>query len=331
MSNALTEQIRAKARELLSEGRVQCVVGYEQGSDGLRARPAFVYAPQEVDRLLFDQTCTHNLAKYLLDKKGRPSAVVAKPCDLRSLNVLLSEQQLRREEVFILGVACEGIREVRTFGQVGEAFQTRCQDCTQRVPTTYDFLAGEAPSEGADARGATGSLAASNRQAPAKASASSPGSPEVEASAGRIPATPVGGASRQAQIARLCALSPAQRASFWAEQFSRCLRCYACRQVCPGCYCAECFVEQLDPNWVGIRIGPAENQIFQTIRAFHLAGRCVGCDECERVCPVHIPLGLLSHKLDQEVEEMFGHHAGERAEGVAPLFTFQPDERLGMD
>ena len=117
---------------------------------------------------------------------------------------------------------------------------------------------------------------------------------------------------------------------FWEEQFSRCIRCYACRQACPGCYCSECFVERLDPLWVGIRIAPGENEVWNTIRAFHLAGRCIGCSQCEQVCPMDIPLSLLNRKLEKETLKLFNFQAGMDAETSPPFSTFKKEEKLGI-
>ena len=93
----MIQQIKDKAKELLDSGAVSCVIGYEQASDGLTARPLFVYEAEDVEKLIFDETCTHNLVKYLLNMKDKPTAIVVKPCDARALNVLLSEKQLQRE------------------------------------------------------------------------------------------------------------------------------------------------------------------------------------------------------------------------------------------
>ena len=125
--------------------------------------------------------------------------------------------------------------------------------------------------------------------------------------------------------------SVATRREFWQEQFSRCIRCYACRQVCPGCYCPVCFAERLEPLWVGIRIAPEENTLWQTVRTFHLAGRCIGCNECERVCPVDIPLSLLNRKLEKDVKKLFAFQAGLDPEEPPPFATFKKEEMLEFE
>jgi L-lactate utilization protein LutB len=121
-----------------------------------------------------------------------------------------------------------------------------------------------------------------------------------------------------------------EKRAFWEKEFGRCIRCYACRQACPGCYCGECFVDRLDPLWVGIRIAPAENEMWNTMRAFHLSGRCIGCNACEQVCPVNIPLSLLNRKLEKEVMKLFKFQSGLDPETPQPLAAFQKDEKLGV-
>jgi len=283
----LVQQIRDKARELLTSGAVDCVIGYGRATDGVTARPLFVYEPEKTDELIFDETCTHNLVGYLVNRKGKKTGVVVKPCDSRAINVLLNEGQINRDDVSIIGVVCDGVVETG-WNRVGEAQQARCQYCHQHTPVVYDFLIGEPREE-------------------------SPSSAEDYAA-----------------VAEMEAKSPEEREAFWAEQFDRCCRCYACRQVCPGCYCTECFVDKLDPMWVGIRIAPEENRIWHTIRAYHLAGRCSGCNECERVCPVNIPLSLLNRKMARDVEDLFGFQAGLDDKEMQPLGAFEKDEKLGI-
>jgi ferredoxin len=109
-----------------------------------------------------------------------------------------------------------------------------------------------------------------------------------------------------------------ERLDFWLAEFDRCIRCYACRQVCPGCYCTTCMFERDDGLWVDIGIELPQKHIFHLGRALHLAGRCVECDECERVCPMGLPLSLLNRRLVKEIDKLFDHRAG-REEAPTPL------------
>jgi len=293
-----TQEIQDKARELLTSGQVELVIGYEIGPRG-RTRPAFIRDPQDVERLVWNQACTHNLTTYLNDHL-RPDhsgknqdgqheaphvAVVVKACDSRAINVLLAEHHFERQQVHVIGVACDGILDGA--GQAGNErsarqlmtsdppqYQSRCQHCSERTPVVYDTLVGK---------------------------------PEAQPETGLNPAS-------QDEYQRLKAMTPAERAEFWLSQFDRCIRCYACRQACPMCDCPTCLYERDDSLWVGMGSGLNEKRTFHLGRAFHLAGRCVGCSECERVCPMEIPISLLNRRLTQEVEAAFGHRAG-----IAPV------------
>jgi len=303
-----TYEIQTKARSLLESKQVDCVIGYEIGPRG-RTRPAFIYQPEEVERLVWNQACTHNLTIYLKEQLDpqqsgrlktkeqtpRHAAVVVKACDSRAINVLLAENHFGREQLHVIGVVCDGIHEGA--GEVGNQrsvrqfpaadppqFQARCQRCIERVPVVFDTFIGERPS---------------NQKS---------GMHENVLD----------------DLDCLQAMTPTERTDFWLSQFDRCIRCYACRQACPMCSCPTCLYERDDSLWVGMGIGLNEKRTFHLGRAFHLAGRCIGCDECERVCPMDIPISLLNRRLIQEVETVFGYRAG-MAQVPPPFVTVLSD------
>ena len=101
-----------------------------------------------------------------------------------------------------------------------------------------------------------------------------------------------------------------QRMAYWREELSRCVKCYACRQICPLCYCQRCIVDKNRPVVISTSATLKGNFAWHVTRAFHLAGRCIGCDECTRACPAGIDLRLLNLSLAKAAEENFGFRAG---------------------
>jgi formate dehydrogenase (coenzyme F420) beta subunit len=284
---AATEEIHAAAVHLLEAGTVAAVVGYRAGRRKGTALPFIATTPEQAAELIFSPGCHHNLALYLSRKKkevrklGR-LAVVVKGCDQRAVAALIGENQLQREEVVLVGVACAGVTESRGLDE--GLLLAKCRQCRVQFPEGADQVVGSLPEP-------------------------------IEA-----PATVTD------ELARLEALSPAERWSFWKEHFSRCTRCYACRQVCPLCYCEQCLCDRNRPQAVESTPRPAGNMAWHLVRAMHLAGRCASCAECERSCPSEIPLHLLNRKMAKELKELFDHEAGLMPVAKGPLHHYREDD-----
>jgi formate dehydrogenase subunit beta len=263
---------------LLESKHVGVVIGWEEGSSDGRTRPVFITEASEVDRLVWNRYCLNNLSDYLLRDEirayGKP-AIISKGCDNRAIIVLMQEFQLKREDVYIIGVFCEG---------VGDEPPAKCRHCAVHVPRLYDELIGEP------------------RELP--------------------PAEDV-----YDEVRKLEAMTPEERWEFWRREFEKCIRCYACRQVCPMCYCRRCIADKNVPQWIDSSAHAKGNFAWNVIRAFHLAGRCIECGECERACPANIKLMLLNRLLEKEVLELYGYEAGKDVD-VKPVLN---DFREGDD
>jgi len=110
----------------------------------------------------------------------------------------------------------------------------------------------------------------------------------------------------QDRLDALMQLSRGQRMAYWTQEFERCTRCYACRQVCPLCYCERCVVDKNRPVTIDPAPSTKGNFAWHLTRAFHLAGRCVGCGACANACSMGIDLGLLNLQLAKAASEYFG-------------------------
>ena len=133
-------------------------------------------------------------------------------------------------------------------------------------------------------------------------------------------------AIEEALFERIEKMSPQERFSFWQEEFAKCIKCYACRQACPMCYCRRCIVDSNQPQWVNTSSHTLGNFEWNIVRAFHLAGRCVGCGNCDRSCPVNIPLRLINARMAAEVLESFDHFAGMSTTQEPVLASFKKED-----
>lgn len=312
--NNLETAMRETAARLLTEGKVALVLGYQAGSVPFRTAPAFIERAEDTTRLVWNPFCTNNLAVYLPRLKGVGRiALMAKGCDARSAVTLIQEHQIPREQIVILGLSCSGMMDVeRLVPADGSLLGLAITDGGGRLTVE----SGDGPqtlrvSEHLQAR----CQVCEYHTAPVADEVLGDSMPSAPASAEPF-----------AAVAEMERLTPAERQRFWHNQLDRCLRCYACREACPACYCRTCFVDKAAPRWLSKASTADENWMFHAVRAFHLAGRCVGCGECERACPMDIPISKLNRMLDREVRARFGYVAGLDPEAVPPLGTFRPED-----
>ena len=135
-------------------------------------------------------------------------------------------------------------------------------------------------------------------------------------------------ADRFAEVAAIEAMSPEEKFAFFQKELSKCIRCNACRNVCPACSCRKCVFDSTKfDSAQKANVDSFEEKMFHIIRAFHVAGRCTDCGECSRVCPENIPLHLINRKYIKDINEIYGEYqAGSDLETKAPMQSFKEDD-----
>jgi ferredoxin len=304
-----TEQkLRNEARTLLEEGRVDYIVGYEPGSLRFTTTPLITRDKGDVERLVINPFIVNNLSVFLTEIEGRVG-IVAKGCDSRSIVSLIQDQQLARENVFIIGVPCSGLIDMKKIERLVGKDRDELDDIAwsgEKVAVTVD--------------GGKKEFSAREVLFDDCLACDMPAPREYDILLEEVGPLVCDKELSRSQIKELEDKPPEQRWEFWKNEFSRCLRCYACRQVCPACFCKRCFVEESEPPWVSPLPDWQDNLMFQVGRMIHVAGRCTDCGECQRACPVNIPLRSLSKKMEEIVDELFHYRAG-MDKAAAPLMA----------
>ena len=306
-----TEKIRETAKKLLAEKKVDVFIGYQKGTVPMMNEPLLVNHPDKVDQLYWDNFCGLNLCNYLT-KRTDKIGIIANGCNSRNIVTHIIENQIKRDQLYIVGIPCEGMidhravaravkhKEILDIQQDGAKFvvkgqdfeetfekekflQSNCAVCTHRNPVMYDEMLGD-------------------------------------------PVAEQTGVNPYNDVEKIEAMDPEKKQGFFTRLISKCIRCYACRNACPLCYCPTCFVDESAPQWVGKSIDPTDTMTFHFLRAYHCAGRCTDCGACERVCPMGISMRQFTKKLNKDTQDLFSWEAGLDPEKRPPLDVYRPDD-----
>lgn len=305
----VTKKLRETAKKLLADGTVDVVIGYRAGTIPLKNAPWFARSAEEADQLIWDSNGRINLANFL-PRRTDKVAIVAKGCDARNVVGQIVEHQVKKDQVYIIGVPCQGmidpdLIEAQTGGTITEAIEAdgkitlkgeglaltldraevlraNCRTCAHRNPPVYDILVAD---------------------------------PVAEQKM-----------DRYADLTDLLAKPAADRWAYYSDLIKECIRCYACRDACPLCYCQVCFVDESMPQWCGKSQDRSDTMTYHLLRAFHCAGRCTDCGACESACPMGIKVRQFTRVLEQQVNQKYGYEAGLSLDQVPPLTVYRPDD-----
>ncbi len=313
--DALVERVAA----LLSDGTVSRIIGWKAGEFVYDVTPAVFEDIESFKKdFVWGDFCGANFSKYLVKETRKPVEgkvlVFLKPCDTYSFNQLLTEHRFDKEKVYVIGVSCEGmadINKIKAIAGDGIADIKATEDGFE-VTTIYDDAPVKVVFE--DVVADRCQVCKSKKHVTYD---------ELLGEEGEEMPT-----KRFEQVEKLETMTEDERFAFWQNELSRCIRCNACRDVCPACTCENCVFN--NPNSGVENKAPAssfEEQMFHIIRAFHVAGRCTDCGECSRVCPQHIPLHLLNRKFIKDIDNFYGEYqAGAEVGSRAPLVNYTKED-----
>lgn len=310
----MQEMIVSRLKELFSAGEITRVVGWKAGESFYDVSPAVFESADELKDFVYNEFCGANLSKFLVkfgNKEGK-SAVVLKPCDSFSLNQLIKDHRLKRENLYLLAVPCKGKVSEEALRDSGIAGMLQCTAEGDQlvIETLY----------GTERRARAEMLHIKCRTCHAQAHA------VMDEMLGEYPEKTVG--DRFAGVARVENMSEDDRYEFWRGELSRCIRCNACRNACPACNCEKCVFDNSESGIAAkSNANSFEENMFHIIRAFHVTGRCTDCGECSRVCPQNIPLHLLNRKMIKDMNTYYGEYqAGADTDSEHPLVDFKEND-----
>ena len=305
-----------KAETLLAEGTVNRVLGWKKGEFCYDVTPAVFETAEEMKKdFVFGDFCGANFSKYLVEETRKEGKVLVflKPCDTYSFNQLLTEHRFDREKVYAVGIPCEGMLDINKIKAVlGDGILgAKSEGDTVKVETLYD---GEKTVAKADVLAERCINCKSKKHVAYD---------ELIGEEGDVIDS-----ARFDEVAKLEAMTPDERFAFWQGELSRCIRCNACRDICPACTCEKCVFDNPQSGVENKAITDSfEEKMFHIIRAFHVAGRCTDCGECSRVCPQHIPLHLLNRKFIKDINSFYGEYqAGAEVGSRAPLVDYTTED-----
>ena len=305
----------SRACELLENGTVDRVLGWKSGEFAYDVTPSVFRSCDELKAdFVWNGFCGANFSKYLIKETLKSDAkvlVFLKPCDTYSFNQLLSEHRFNREKVYAVGVPCGGMLDPKLLKDKAEGILSVTDGEEVSIETLYDGVISVKREELLPDR----CVCCKSKKHVAY--------DELLGEEGEVIET-----ERFDRVAELEKMSADERFAFWQNELSRCIRCNACRDVCPACTCEKCVFD--NPNSSLENKAPAnefEEKMFHIIRAFHVAGRCTDCGECSRVCPQSIPLHLLNRKFIKDIDEFYGEYqAGAEVGSRAPIVNYTQDD-----
>ena len=304
------DKIKEISTRLLKECRVEMVIGFRKGTVPMMNEPHFARSPEEVANFVWDSNCGINLCNYLTNR-GEKIGILAKGCDSRNIVTHIIENKIKRDQLVIIGVPCTGMIDKRKIsamleGEIGEVIEDENN-------ITLKGAGFEKTLNKKDVLQQNCTICIHRN-------------PVIHDERVGDLVEEQTDVDRYADVREIEALSPKEKAKYFEKLLEPCIRCYACRNACPLCYCPTCFTDESRPQWVAKGQDLTDVSTFHFLRAYHCAGRCTDCGACERSCPVGINMRVFTKKLEKDCLELFEWESGLDPDVRPPLDTYRPSD-----
>ena len=308
--DSLTEKIRKLCSDLLKDGKVDMVIGFKKGTIPMSSCPCVARTPEQAEELIWNSNCSLNLANYLTGRKEK-IGIIAKGCDSRNIVNHIIENKIERQQLYIIGVPCNSMvdkRKIRSlfhddiisFSEKNEKLNVKTMT-EERELDKKEFLKNNCIT-----------CMHKNPVIYDELAAELVEEQKIE--------------DPFADVRKIEKMDSKDKWHYFDDLVKGCIRCYACRNACPLCYCPTCFVDEANPQWVGKGQDINDVKTFHLLRAYHCAGRCTDCGACEEACPMDIHVRAFTRKLAKDSFELFGWEPGLDLNKRPALDTFNPDD-----
>lgn len=304
------DKIKEISTRLIKECQVEMVIGYRKGTVPMMNEPHFARTAEAVENFVWDSNCGINLCNYLTNR-GEKIGILAKGCDSRNIVTHIIENKIKRDQLVIIGVPCKGMIDKR---KISARFEQEIREVIEAEDRITVKGAGfEKVLNKTDVLQKNCAVCIHRNPVIYDELAGDLVEEQTDV-------------DRYQDVREVEALSPPEKATYFQRLLEPCIRCYACRNACPLCYCPTCFTDESRPQWVGKGQDPSDVKTFHFLRAYHCAGRCTDCGACERSCPVGINMRVLTKKLEKDCLELFDWEAGLNPDVRPPLDTYRPND-----
>ena len=336
---------------LLESGSVDVLLAPQVAPSKKAAFPVMISDPEKLDTNVFAPVLPVSTASILskitmITKAGKTVGVVMRACQLRAVVELVKLNQADLENILLIGVDCLGTFPINTYARfpedvtptefllkgsgVEKYLRTACAACKNPIPLNADITIGIVGTDRSKEL-----LIQANTEAAENLIKELPDFKKKE--------------KREKAVKEMLEQKDKARATFIKEKsdivginklgefFDTCINCHNCMNMCPICYCKECFLDSSVFDLEADRyLSKAKNKgpfkmppdsiLFHITRMNHMILSCVQCGLCEQACPCNIPLMDLFIPVAESSQKEFKYDPGKDPSESLPLAVFREDE-----